>query len=122
MAAIPSLVAPVKAPVSSLPAPRPSWEIRPVARDAKEIPASVYVVQPGDTLRGVADRTGAGSEAIARTNGLSAPFGIRAGQGLAIPVGPYHLDRAGECRVENALAYGVAGAIMLSADASAATQ
>jgi len=119
IATTPPLVAPVKEPVSSLPAPRPSWEIRPVAPDAKEIRASVYVVQPGDTLRGVADRTGAGSEAIARANGLSAPFVIRAGQRLTIPAGRYHLVRSGESGIAIARAYGVPWSRIVEANALA---
>jgi murein DD-endopeptidase MepM/ murein hydrolase activator NlpD len=85
----------------------PAWQARPVAATAQTVAASNYVVQPGDTLRGVADRTGAGSEAIARANGLAPPFVIRAGQRLAIPAGRYHLVRAGETGIAIARAYGV---------------
>lgn len=93
--------------VSTLPAPRPSWEVRPVTPDARAIAETSYVVQPGDTLRGVADKTGAGSEAIARTNGLTPPFVIKAGQKLSIPGGRYHLVRSGESGIAIARAYGV---------------
>jgi murein DD-endopeptidase MepM/ murein hydrolase activator NlpD len=58
-------------------------------------------------LRAIGDRTGAGSEAIARANGLAAPFFIRPGQRLAIPAGRYHLVRAGETGIAIARAYGV---------------
>jgi lipoprotein NlpD len=105
------------APVSSLPAPRPSWELRPVAPDAREITESVYVVKPGDTLRGVADRTGAGSEVIARANALTPPFMIRAGQRLTIPAGRYHLVRSGESGIAIARAYGVAWSRIVEANA-----
>lgn len=94
-------------PVSTLPAPRPSWEVRPVTPDAREIADTSYVVRPGDTLRGVADRTGAGSEAIARANGLTPPYVIKAGQTLTIPGGRYHLVRSGESGIAIARAYGV---------------
>ncbi|NVP29677.1 MAG: M23 family metallopeptidase [Sphingomonas sanguinis] len=94
-------------PVSTLPAPRPSWEVRPVTPDAREIADTTYLVRPGDTLRGVADRTGAGSEAIARANGLTPPYVIKAGQTLTIPGGRYHLVRSGESGIAIARAYGV---------------
>ncbi|MGW8136413.1 peptidoglycan DD-metalloendopeptidase family protein [Sphingomonas zeae] len=105
------------APVSSLPAPRPSWEVRPVTPDAREITDSIYIVKPGDTLRGVADRTGAGSEAIARANALTPPFLIRAGQRLTIPGGRYHLVRSGESGIAIARAYGVAWSRIVEANA-----
>ncbi|WP_454279931.1 peptidoglycan DD-metalloendopeptidase family protein [Sphingomonas sp. Marseille-Q8236] len=106
-------------PVSTLPAPRPSWEVRPVTPDAREIAASTYVVQSGDTLRGVADRTGAGSEVIARVNGLTAPYVIRAGQRLTIPGGRYHLVRSGESGIAIARAYGVPWSRIVEANALA---
>ncbi|WP_343526869.1 peptidoglycan DD-metalloendopeptidase family protein [Sphingomonas sp.] len=96
-----------RTPVSSLPAPRPSWEIRPVTPDAREIAGSTYVVRPGDTLSVVADRSGAGSEAIARANNLTPPYVIRAGQTLIIPAGRFHMVRSGESGIAIARAYGV---------------
>ena len=98
---------PIDDRVSALPAPPPAWQARPVTADAETIGASEYVVQPGDTLRAVADRTGSGSEAIARANALPAPFVIRAGQRLEIPGGRYHLVRAGQTGIAIARAYGV---------------
>ncbi|WP_230481747.1 M23 family metallopeptidase [Sphingomonas sp. Leaf21] len=106
-------------PVATLPAPRPSWEVRPVTPDAREIAATTYIVRPGDTLRSVADRTGAGSEAIARANGLDAPFVIRAGQRLTIPGGRYHLVRSGETGIAIARAYGVAWSRIIETNALA---
>lgn len=85
----------------------PAWQARPVSATAQTIGASNYVVQTGDTLRGIADRTGAGSEAIARANGLTPPFVVRVGQRLTIPAGRYHLVRAGETGIAIARAYGV---------------
>lgn len=93
--------------VTALPAPPPAWQARPVAPDARTIDTSRYDVRPGDTLRSIADRTGSGSEAIARANGLSAPFVVRVGQRLEIPGGRYHLVRAGETGIAIARAYGV---------------
>lgn len=97
-----------EAEVVTLPAPPPAWEARPVTQDARTISASVYVVRSGDTLRGIAIKTGAGSEAIARANAIPAPFTIHTGQRLSIPGGRYHLVRAGETGIAIARAYGVA--------------
>jgi murein DD-endopeptidase MepM/ murein hydrolase activator NlpD len=93
--------------VRTVPAPPPAWQSRAVSPDARMIGDSTYIVQSGDTLRHVADITGSGSEAIARANGLAAPFTIRAGQRLAIPGGRYHLVRSGETGIAIARAYGV---------------
>lgn len=93
--------------VRALPAPPPAWEARRVAADARLVSSTTYVVQPGDSLRSIAAKTGAGSEAIARANGLAAPFVIKPGQRLTIPGGRYHLVRAGETGIAIARAYGV---------------
>ena len=93
--------------VSALPAPPPAWQARPVTPDAETIAPGSYTVRPGDTLRAVSDRTGAGSEAIARANALPAPFVIRTGQRLEIPGGRYHLVRAGQTGIAIARAYGI---------------
>lgn len=87
--------------------PRPAWEANPISPDAQEVDASTYQVRSGDTLRSIGNRTGAGSEAIARANGLSAPFTIQTGQRLAIPGGRYHEVRAGQSGIAIARAYGV---------------
>ena len=93
--------------ISQLPAPRPAWEARPVSADAQDVAEQTYVVRPGDSLRLIAERIGAGSEAIARANGLSAPFTIYAGQRLRIPGGRYHQVRSGQTGIAIARAYGV---------------
>lgn len=85
----------------------PPWEARPVTPDARTIPDSDYVVAPGDTVRGIAARTGSASEAIARVNGLEPPYTIRVGQKLRIPGGRYHLVRQGETGIAIARAYRV---------------
>ena len=86
---------------------RPAWEARPVRADAREIAEETVLVEPGDTLARVAQRTGAGVEAIARANGIEPPYPIRAGQRLRIPAGRYHLVRPGESGIAIARAYGV---------------
>lgn len=91
---------------SSVKQPTPSWLAQQVAPDARSIPDSIYVVKPGDTIRSIGNRTGAGSEAIARTNAIPAPFMVRAGQTLKIPGGRYHLVREGQSGIAIARAYG----------------
>jgi murein DD-endopeptidase MepM/ murein hydrolase activator NlpD len=108
---------PVDGGVQALPTAPPAWQARPVTPNARTIEASTYIVQPGDTIRGVADRTGSGSEAIARANGLLAPFVIHAGQRLEIPGGRYHLVRAGETGIAIARAYGVDWSRVVTANA-----
>ena len=102
--------------VRSPPTAPPAWQARPVSATAQAISARTYMVEPGDTLRAIADKTGAGSEAIARANGLAPPFVIRVGQRLAIPAGRYHLVRAGETGIAIARAYGVDWSRIISAN------
>ncbi|MBB6123126.1 M23 family metallopeptidase [Sphingobium subterraneum] len=78
-----------------------------VIPNAVTVRAQVYVVQPGDTLRGVGNRTGAGSEIIAKANHLAPPFVIKPGQKLVIPGGRYHLVEDGQTGLAIAQAYGV---------------
>lgn len=87
---------------------QPVWTAQQVIANARTVAASTYVVQPGDTLRGIGNRTGAGSEAIARANRLPPPYAIRAGQALAIPGGRYHSVAEGETGIAIASTYGVA--------------
>lgn len=87
-----------------------NWSPSPVATDARAVTARAYVVQAGDTLRGIGNRTGAGSEAIARENALEPPYVIRVGQSLNIPGGRYHEVRSGQTGIAIARAYGVAWA------------
>lgn len=103
--------------VRALPAPPPAWEARRVTADAKLVSSTTYVVQPGESLRSIATRTGAGSEAIARANALAAPFVIKPGQRLTIPGGRYHLVRAGETGIAIARAYSVAWSRIVSNNA-----
>ncbi|MEC3949060.1 M23 family metallopeptidase [Sphingobium sp. HWE2-09] len=86
---------------------QPVWTAQQVVASARTVPGSTYVVQPGDTLRGIGNRSGAGSEAIARANALPAPYAVRTGQTLSIPAGRYHLVAEGETGIAIASAYGV---------------
>lgn len=85
---------------------RPTWELQPVATNAKSISATVYTVRRGDTLRAIGEMTGAGSEAIAIENDLAAPYPLVPGQQLRIPAGLYHRVAAGETGIGIAQAYG----------------
>lgn len=87
--------------------PAPTWDGGDVVQRAKTVRGSRYVVRSGDTLRGIGNRTGAGSEAIARANGLEPPFTIRPGQTLIIPAGRYHEVTGGDTGIAIAQAYGV---------------
>jgi murein DD-endopeptidase MepM/ murein hydrolase activator NlpD len=109
---------PVTPPVtpSALPAALPAWQARPVTAAAQQVEPSTYIVRPGDTLGAIGDRTGAGAEAIARANGLPAPFVVRTGQRLAIPGGRYHRVVAGQTGIGIARAYGVDWSRIISAN------
>lgn len=102
-----------------LPAPRPAWEARPVTADARTVGDDGYTVVPGDTLYRIADRTGASVDAIARANGIAAPYAVRAGQRLAIPAGRYHRVHDGETGIAIARAYGVEWSRIVTANALA---
>lgn len=86
---------------------KPVWTAQQVTANARTVAASTYSVQPGDTLRGIGNRTGAGSDAIARANGLAPPYALRPGQSLSIPGGRYHAVAEGETGIAIAVAYGV---------------
>lgn len=86
----------------------PVWEARQVVASARQIAESIYTVQAGDTLRSIGNRTGAGSEILAITNSLEAPYVLHPGQKLRVPAGRYHLVSEGETGIAIARAYGIA--------------
>jgi murein DD-endopeptidase MepM/ murein hydrolase activator NlpD len=86
----------------------PSWNPATVSRNAQIVAGSVYIVRPGDTLYRIGNQSGTGADAIAKANGLTAPFALQAGQKLRIPAGVYHRISAGETGIAIARAYGVA--------------
>jgi murein DD-endopeptidase MepM/ murein hydrolase activator NlpD len=99
-------------PPAATPAPppapaKPAWVARPVVPDAVDVLSQTYIVRPGDTLRGISERTGAASEAIARVNHIAPPFIIRIGETLRIPGGRWHKVKQGETGIAIARAYGV---------------
>lgn len=103
--------------VRELPAPPPAWEARQASADGRAVATTTYTVRSGDTLRVIADRTGAGSEAIVRANAMVAPFIVHPGQQLTIPGGRYHLVRSGETGIAIARAYGVPWQQVVAANA-----
>jgi murein DD-endopeptidase MepM/ murein hydrolase activator NlpD len=96
---------------------QPVWEVRPVEPSAAASAGGVYRVQPGDTLRAVGEKTGAGSEALARINNLAPPFLLRPGQILTVPEGRFHKVAAGETGIAIARAYGIAWSEIVDANA-----
>ncbi|AMO73456.1 hypothetical protein AZE99_13340 [Sphingorhabdus sp. M41] len=87
-------------------APASTWQAGPVTANAQRVESGTYIVQPGDTLRGIANKTGAGSQIIALANGLVEPYVIHPGQRLTITGGRYHAVNAGETGIAIARAYG----------------
>ena len=66
-----------------------------------------HVVAAGETLRGIANRTGVPLVVIAEANGLKEPYRVRKGQKLAIPRQQNHTVKAGETGFGIAYEYGV---------------
>lgn len=87
-------------------APPSTWQTNPVTANAQRVESGTYIVQPGDTLRGIANKTGAGSQIIASANGLVEPYVIHPGQRLKITGGRYHAVSSGETGIAIAHAYG----------------
>ena len=92
-------IAPEQAAVST-------WQAAPVVPRAHLVRSGTYIVESGDTLRGIANKTGVGSQIIASTNGLVDPYIIHPGQRLNIIGGRYHTVSTGETGIAIARAYG----------------
>lgn len=69
--------------------------------------ATEYVVKPGETLGGIANRVEVPRILIIEANGLKAPYLVRAGQKLVIPRRRTHTVKDGETGFAIALDYGV---------------
>lgn len=95
------------------PAPLVSWTPTVVTPNARDVTTTSYVVAAGDTLRGIGNRTGAGSEAIAAANALEAPYTVRVGQRLIIPAGRYHEVLAGQSGIAIARAYSISWSALI---------
>jgi murein DD-endopeptidase MepM/ murein hydrolase activator NlpD len=94
----------------------PVWEARPVTANAASVGSSIYRVKPGDGLRAIGEATGAGSETIARVNGLTPPYLLKPGQLLRIPAGRYHRVGTGETGIAVARAYGIPWSVIVTAN------
>jgi murein DD-endopeptidase MepM/ murein hydrolase activator NlpD len=68
---------------------------------------SEHIVQPGETLGGIAVRAQVPRVLIAEANGLKPPYSVRAGQKLIIPRTRRHTVVRGETSFTIAYAYGV---------------
>ena len=66
-----------------------------------------HVVQPGETLGGIADRAEVPRVLIIEANRLKAPYVVKAGQTLVIPRRRSHTVKAGETGFDIAMDYGV---------------
>jgi murein DD-endopeptidase MepM/ murein hydrolase activator NlpD len=86
---------------------QPVWVAAPVTARATKISGGHYVVQSGDTLSSIGERSGTGLDAVAKANALSPPYTIRPGQSLIIPDGLFHRVAAGETGIAIARAYAV---------------
>jgi murein DD-endopeptidase MepM/ murein hydrolase activator NlpD len=93
------------------------WDAQPVTANARSVDGGRYIVQPGDTLRSIGAKTGAGSETLARVNNLSAPFILHPGDVLTIPAGRFHGVAAGETGIAIARAYEVPWGNIVAANA-----
>ena len=68
---------------------------------------SEHVVTEGETLGGIANRSGVPLGVIAAANGLVEPYSVRIGQKLAIPRQRVHVVSAGDTGFEIAYRYGI---------------
>ncbi|HKX80379.1 MAG TPA: LysM peptidoglycan-binding domain-containing M23 family metallopeptidase [Novosphingobium sp.] len=68
---------------------------------------SAYVVQPGETLGGIANREQVPRVMIAEANGMTPPYTVRAGQKLLIPRTRHHVVSKGETGFSIAYDYAV---------------
>ncbi|SFF99162.1 Murein DD-endopeptidase MepM and murein hydrolase activator NlpD, contain LysM domain [Novosphingobium sp. CF614] len=68
---------------------------------------SLHIVQPGETLGGIAARAKVPRVLIAEANGLQAPFNVRVGQKLQIPRTRHHPVAAGDTGFSVSMKYGV---------------
>jgi murein DD-endopeptidase MepM/ murein hydrolase activator NlpD len=66
-----------------------------------------WVVERGQTLRGIANQTGVPISVIAAANGIAEPYNVRFGQKLLIPRQRSHVVKKGETGFAIALQYGV---------------
>jgi murein DD-endopeptidase MepM/ murein hydrolase activator NlpD len=105
--------APILVPEAEAVETTPAWSPATVQRNAQLVDGKTWLVRSGDTLYRIGNETGAGAEAIARANGLTAPYPLKVGQELQIPEGLYHRVAAGETGIAIARAYGASWSEMV---------
>lgn len=88
----------------------------PLLADADPKTATEYVVKPGETLGGIANRAAVPRILIIEANGLKAPYAVRAGQKLVIPRRRTHVVKDGEASLGIALDYGVTWSAIAAAN------
>ncbi|OCC25673.1 hypothetical protein MB02_01330 [Croceicoccus estronivorus] len=79
-----------------------------------------YIVQPGETLNGIANRAGVPRIAIIEANGLAAPYVVKTGRKLRIPHQHVHTVTEGDTGFGISFAYGVPYDQILTANGLAA--
>lgn len=99
---LPALALLLVAAKAPAPAPSPTPSGVPFNEETE------HVVQPGETLGGIAIRAEVPRVLIIEANGLKAPYAVRTGQKLAIPRTRRHTVAAGETGFLIAWKYGVA--------------
>lgn len=77
---------------------------------------TMHVVQPGETLGGIAQRAEVPRVLIIEANGLKEPYALKAGQKLVIPRRRSHTVKEGESAFDVAMAYGVPWADIAAAN------
>ena len=90
-----------------IPAAKPAGSSRPAVATDGPSGVSSYVVQPGETLGGIANRERVPRVMIAEANGLVPPYIVRAGQTLMIPRTRHHVVEKGETGFSIAYDYAV---------------
>lgn len=78
--------------------------------------ATEYVVRPGETLGGVANRAGVPRLLIIEANGLKEPYLLKTGQKLVIPRRRTHTVKSGETGLSIALDHGVSWSTIAAAN------
>lgn len=78
--------------------------------------ATEYVVRPGETLGGVANRAGVPRLLIIEANGLKEPYLLKTGQKLVIPRRRTHTVKSGETGLSIALDHGVSWSTISAAN------
>lgn len=77
---------------------------------------TMHVVQPGETLGGIAQRAEVPRVLIIEANGLKEPYALKAGQKLVIPRRRSHTVKDGETGFDVAMNYGVPWADIAAAN------